>query len=155
MKDKQAWLEQDYAKATERFGERDYPFRTLSDIEVAPVYTQDDVADFDAKEKLGYPGEYPYTRGVQASMYRGKLWTMRQFAGMGSAEQTNIRFKKLLEAGQDGLSTAFRLTHTHGLRLRPPVFQGRGRQVRGGGHVLGRHGKPCSTASTPKKSPPR
>ena len=124
MKDKQAWLEQDYPKATERFGERDYPFRTLSDIEVAPVYTEDDIADFDAKEKLGYPGEYPYTRGVQASMYRGKLWTMRQFAGMGSAEQTNARFKKLLEAGQDGLSTAFDLPTLMGYDSDHPFSKG-------------------------------
>ena len=124
MKDKQSWLEQDYAKATERFGERDYPFRTLSDIEVDPVYTADDLKDFKPEEKLGYPGEYPYTRGVQASMYRGKLWTMRQFAGMGSAEQTNARFKKLLEAGQDGLSTAFDLPTLMGYDSDHPFSKG-------------------------------
>ena len=89
--------------------ERDYPSRTLSDIQADPIYTQDDLEDFDPEEKLGYPGEYPYTRGVQKSMYRGKLWTMRQFAGFGSAEQTNERFHKLLDAGQTGLSTAFDL----------------------------------------------
>lgn len=109
MKHKKDWLEQDYAKATEKYPERDYPTRTLSDIEADPLYTHHDLEDFDEAEKLGYPGEYPYTRGVQTSMYRGKLWTMRMFAGFGSAEQTNERFKKLLEAGQDGLSTAFDL----------------------------------------------
>ena len=124
MKDKKDWLEQDYPKATKRFGERDYPFRTLSDIEVDPIYTADDLKDFDAEEKLGYPGEYPYTRGVQASMYRGKLWTMRQFAGMGSAEQTNERFKKLLEAGQDGLSTAFDLPTLMGYDSDHPFSKG-------------------------------
>ena len=109
MKNKKDWLEQDYAEATDTYPERDYPSRTLSDIQADPIYTHHDLEDFDEAEKLGYPGEYPYTRGVQKSMYRGKLWTMRQFAGMGSAEQTNERFKKLLDAGQTGLSTAFDL----------------------------------------------
>lgn len=109
MTSKKAWLEASYHAATRRFPERSYPFRTLSDIPVEPVYTHEDLADFDPAEKLGYPGEYPYTRGVQTSMYRSKLWTMRQFAGFGSAEQTNGRFKRLLEAGQTGLSTAFDL----------------------------------------------
>ncbi len=109
MKSKKQWLEEDYAKKTEAYPERSYPFRNLSDIEADPVYTPDDVADFDVDEKLGHPGEFPYTRGVQSSMYRGRLWTMRQFAGFGSAEQTNERFKKLLSAGQMGLSTAFDL----------------------------------------------
>ena len=109
MKSKKQWLEEDYAKKTEAYPERSYPFRNLSDIEADPVYTPDDVADFDVDEKLGHPGEFPYTRGVQSSMYRGRLWTMRQFAGFGSAEQTNERFKKLLGAGQNGLSTAFDL----------------------------------------------
>jgi len=109
MKPKKDWLEQDYEKALKKYPERDYPFRSLSDIEANPIYTHHDLEDFDEAEKLGYPGEYPYTRGVQKSMYRGKLWTMRMFAGFGSAEQTNERFKKLLEAGQDGLSTAFDL----------------------------------------------
>lgn len=124
MKDKKDWLEQDYRKATERFPERSYPFRTLSDIEVDPVYTRDDLADFDPEEKHGYPGDYPYTRGVQKTMYRGKLWTMRQFAGMGSAEQTNERFKKLLAAGQDGLSTAFDLPTLMGYDSDHPFSQG-------------------------------
>ena len=109
MKHKKDWLEQDYNEATKKYPERGYPTRTLSDIEADPVYTHHDLESFDEGEKLGYPGEYPYTRGVQKSMYRGKLWTMRMFAGFGSAEQTNERFKKLLEAGQDGLSTAFDL----------------------------------------------
>ncbi len=115
MKPKKAWLEADYAAATARLPERGTPTRTLSDIEVAPVYTHEDLSGFDPDEKLGYPGAYPYTRGVQASMYRSKLWTMRQFAGFGSAEGTNTRFKKLLEAGQTGLSTAFDLPTLMGL----------------------------------------
>lgn len=121
---KKTWLEERYAKATERFPERDYPFRTLSDIEPDPIYTHEDLEDFDPEEKLGFPGEYPYTRGVQASMYRGKLWTMRQFAGMGSAEQTNERFKRLLEAGQTGLSTAFDLPTLMGYDSDHPFSKG-------------------------------
>jgi methylmalonyl-CoA mutase, N-terminal domain len=109
MEPKKKWLAEEYRKGLEFFPERDYPFRTLSDIEVDPIYTQDDLENFDADEKLGYPGEYPFTRGVQKSLYRSKLWTMRMFAGLGTAEQTNERFKKLLLAGQTGLSTAFDL----------------------------------------------
>ncbi len=124
MKKKQEWLEQDYAAATRKFPERDYPSRTLSDIEADPVYTHEDLQEFDEDEKLGYPGEYPYTRGVQASMYRGKLWTMRQFAGMGSAEETNARFKKLLSAGQTGLSTAFDLPTLMGYDSDHPFSRG-------------------------------
>jgi methylmalonyl-CoA mutase N-terminal domain/subunit len=82
---------------------------TDSGIEVKPVYVAKDLDGFDEAERLGRPGEYPYTRGVQPTMYRGRLWTMRQYAGFGSAEATNQRFKFLLEAGQTGLSCAFDL----------------------------------------------
>ena len=82
---------------------------TDSGIEIHPVYDAEDLDNFDAATELGRPGEFPYTRGVQASMYRGKLWTMRQYAGFGTAEATNERFKFLLGAGQTGLSCAFDL----------------------------------------------
>jgi methylmalonyl-CoA mutase, N-terminal domain len=99
---KQEWLERTY----QRSKERPVRFSTLSDLEVEPLYTPADVpGDYDTE--LGYPGEYPYTRGVYESMYRGRLWTMRQFAGFGLAEDTNARFHFLLGQGQDGLSTAF------------------------------------------------
>ncbi len=124
MKSKKAWLAQDYSKKTADLPERSYPFRTLSDIEAEPLYTGEDLADFDEANQLAYPGEYPFTRGVQTSMYRGKLWTMRQFAGFGSAEQTNERFKKLLEAGQHGLSTAFDLPTLMGYDSDHPFSQG-------------------------------
>ncbi len=85
---------------------RDVRFETLSGIPVKPLYTPEDVkGPYD--EKLGYPGEYPYTRGVYPTMYRGRLWTMRMFAGFGRPEDTNERFKYLLREGQTGLSTAF------------------------------------------------
>jgi methylmalonyl-CoA mutase, N-terminal domain len=99
---KQEWLEKVYNRGKER----PVRFSTLSDMEVEPLYTPEDVkGDYDSS--LGHPGEYPYTRGVYESMYRGRLWTMRQFAGFGLAEDTNERFRFLLAQGQDGLSTAF------------------------------------------------
>jgi methylmalonyl-CoA mutase N-terminal domain/subunit len=86
--------------------ERDVLFETISGEPVKPLYTPDDLpADLD--EAVGLPGEFPYTRGVYASMYRGRLWTMRQFAGFGTAQETNERFRYLLDQGQTGLSTAF------------------------------------------------
>jgi methylmalonyl-CoA mutase N-terminal domain/subunit len=84
--------------------ERDAPFTTLSGLPVAPLYTE---ADLPAPEAIGLPGAYPFTRGVYPSMYRGRLWTMRQFAGFGTSEETNERFRYLLDHGQTGLSTAF------------------------------------------------
>ncbi len=85
--------------------ERDVPFRTLSGEEIAPLYTERDLPS--DRSSIGLPGRYPYTRGVYPSMYRGRLWTMRQFAGFGSAAETNQRFRYLLDHGQTGLSTAF------------------------------------------------
>jgi len=88
-------------------GERKERFAGVSDREVKGTYGPDDIAGLDYARDLGDPGEYPFTRGVHPTMYRGKLWTMRQFAGFGSAEETNARFKFLLQQGQTGLSTAF------------------------------------------------
>jgi methylmalonyl-CoA mutase, N-terminal domain len=97
------WRRELYEATNERGGEL---FTTLSGLENEPLYTHDNV-DVDYERDLGYPGVYPFTRGVYPSMYRGKLWTMRQFAGFGTAEETNARFRYLLEHGQTGLSTAF------------------------------------------------
>ena len=97
------WRRQLYEASPERQGEL---FSTISGLEVDPLYTVDSV-QVDEDRDLGYPGVYPYTRGVYPSMYRGKLWTMRQFAGFGTAAETNERFRYLLEHGQTGLSTAF------------------------------------------------
>ena len=124
MSNKKRWLEETYKAAVEQRPERDYPFRTLSDIAVDPVYTEDDLADFDAEAQLGLPGVYPYTRGVHPSMYRSKLWTMRMFAGFGTAEQTNRRFHALLDAGQTGLSTAFDLPTLMGYDADHPISRG-------------------------------
>jgi len=94
-------------KAISRFPERKKLFVTSSNVPVESVYTPLDVRSLDYTRDLGFPGEYPYTRGVYPTMYRGRLWTMRQYAGFGTAEQTNQRFKYLLQHGQTGLSTAF------------------------------------------------
>src|SRR2546423_11693395 len=104
---KQRWLDEVYAAATVKHAERKRRFSTLSDEGIEPLYTADDLEGFDPGRDLGFPGEFPYTRGVQPSMYRGRLWTMRQFAGFGSAEDTNERFHYLLKHGVDGLSVAF------------------------------------------------
>jgi methylmalonyl-CoA mutase N-terminal domain/subunit len=90
-------------------GDEQRHFRTTSDIEVAELYTPDDLVGWDPQTELGKPGEFPFTRGVQPTMYRGRLWTMRQYAGFATAAETNRRFKYLLEHGQTGLSTAFDL----------------------------------------------
>src|SRR5215208_7787253 len=84
--------------------ERPTSFTTLSGEPIQPLYTEQDLP---APEAIGLPGEFPFTRGVYPSMYRGRLWTMRQFAGFGTAEETNERFRYLLDHGQTGLSTAF------------------------------------------------
>jgi methylmalonyl-CoA mutase N-terminal domain/subunit len=97
------WLKEVYARQPEREG----LFTTISGEPVKPLYTDEDLADNDRERDIGYPGEYPFTRGVYPSMYRGRLWTMRQFAGFGTAEETNERFRYLLGHGQTGLSTAF------------------------------------------------
>ncbi|MGH7317369.1 MAG: methylmalonyl-CoA mutase family protein, partial [Candidatus Rokuibacteriota bacterium] len=104
---KPRWEEESYRPFVRRVPERDVPYETLSGIPVQPLYTPEDLAGWRYEDKLGYPGEYPYTRGPYPSMYRGRIWTMRMFAGFGRPEDTNARFKYLLEQGQTGLSTAF------------------------------------------------
>ncbi len=97
------WREEVYSKGAER----EALFETISGHAIEPLYTDEDLEGFDPQEKLGHPGEFPFTRGIYPSMYRGRLWTMRQFAGFGTVEQTNERFRYLLDHGQAGLSTAF------------------------------------------------
>jgi len=97
------WREEVYSKGAER----EALFETISGHPIEPLYTEENLEGFDPQEKLGHPGEFPFTRGIYPSMYRGRLWTMRQFAGFGTVEQTNERFRYLLDHGQAGLSTAF------------------------------------------------
>ncbi len=108
-KAKREWEEGPVQKAISRFPERKDEFRTLSDQPVERLYTPLDVQDIDYEEDLGFPGEYPFTRGAQHTMYRGRMWTMRQYAGFGTAEESNRRYRYLLDQGQTGLSVAFDL----------------------------------------------
>ena len=103
------WKNGPYAKTCARFPERKEAFKGSSGIEVKPLYTPLDIEQIDYLSDLGFPGEYPYARGVQPTMYRGRFWTMRQYAGFATAEESNRRYKYLLEQGQTGLSVAFDL----------------------------------------------
>ena len=104
---KDRWDRETYRPAVAKAPGREGRSESLSGIPVQPLYTPEDLAGWRYEDKLGYPGEFPYTRGPYPSMYRGKLWTMRMFAGFGRPEDTNARFKYLLDQGQTGLSTAF------------------------------------------------
>src|SRR2546427_10479156 len=118
------WAETTYAKAKERGGEREDTDFSTSSADVGPLYTPEDVVQIDYNRDIGYPGEYPYTRGVQASMYRGRLWSIRQYAGYGTAGETNKRFRFLLKEGQPGLSVAFDLPTQLGYDSDDPLSVG-------------------------------
>ena len=120
---------------------------TDSGIELRPVYGPEDLEGFDPGLDLGAPGQPPFTRGVHPSMYRGRLWTMRQYAGFGTAEETNARFRYLLEHGQTGLSVGLRPADADGLRLRRPARRGRGRPHRRRDRLDRRTWSGCSTGS--------
>ncbi|HOK62494.1 MAG TPA: methylmalonyl-CoA mutase family protein [Soehngenia sp.] len=120
----QKWEENKIAKLIEKFPERKKTFTTGSGIEVKRLYTPLDIKDMDYEEKIGYPGQYPFTRGVQPTMYRGRLWTMRQYAGFATAEESNKRYKYLLEQGQTGLSVAFDLPTQIGYDSDHPLSEG-------------------------------
>src|SRR5882724_7672912 len=97
------------AKEAKERRERWERFPPASGLPLERLYTEESLAGWDAEEALGYPGEFPYTRGIYPSMYRGRLWTMRQYAGFGSAAESNERYRYLLSRGQSGLSVAFDL----------------------------------------------
>jgi methylmalonyl-CoA mutase, N-terminal domain len=121
---KTEWLEGTYAKSIARAAERDYPFDTSDGTPVEPLYTPEDLNGWDYMLKLGMPGEFPFTRGVQPTMYRGRLWTMRQYAGFGDAEESNTRYRYLLSQGQTGLSVAFDLPTQIGYDSDHPMAEG-------------------------------
>ena len=121
---KDEWEENTLGPLKERFGERRERFETTSGLEVDALYTPEELGDSDPAEKLGFPGEYPYTRGVQANMYRGRHWTMRQYAGLASPEESNRRYRYLLEQGQSGLSVAFDLPTQTGYDSDHPMALG-------------------------------
>jgi methylmalonyl-CoA mutase N-terminal domain/subunit len=121
---REEWEGETLGPALDAHGERKDRFATVSNHEVDRVYTPEDVADLDYDGDLGMPGEPPYTRGVYPTMYRGRTWTMRQFAGFGTAEETNERFHYLTEQGQTGLSTAFDMPSLMGLDSDHPMSEG-------------------------------
>jgi len=121
--ERQRWEDEVYDKATQRFPERKPGFTTASGIPLPPLLTPSD-SPGDYLEQLGFPGEYPYTRGVQPTMYRGRLWTMRQYAGYATAEESNRRYRFLLEQGQTGLSVAFDLPTQIGYDSDDPLARG-------------------------------
>ncbi|MFT4885156.1 MAG: methylmalonyl-CoA mutase N-terminal domain/subunit, partial [Natronomonas sp.] len=118
------WKDDTYGPTVDRFGERKAEFTTDTGGQtVDPLYTPADVADLDYDEDTGFPGEEPYTRGVYSTMYRGRLWTMRQYAGMGTASETNERFNYLMDEGQTGLSMAFDLPTQMGYDSDSPMAE--------------------------------
>lgn len=122
--DEARWEETAVRKALDRFPERYDDFSTMSGVPVKRLYTPLDQAQADYARDQGFPGEYPFTRGVHATGHRGRLWTMRMFAGFGSAEETNQRFRYLLEQGQTGLSIAFDMPTLYGYDTDAPEAEG-------------------------------
>ena len=121
---RQEWEEKCLKPHLERVPERRERFITTSGAEVGRLYTPEDIADIDYLEEIGFPGQYPYTRGIYPTMHRGRLWTMRQFSGFGNAEQTNQRYKYLLSQGQPGLSVAFDTPTLYGRDTDDPLCAG-------------------------------
>ncbi|HWU38166.1 MAG TPA: methylmalonyl-CoA mutase family protein, partial [Candidatus Acidoferrum sp.] len=107
IKARETWDQDCYQPSLKQSPERMPRFSTVSDLEIKKLYSPEDIPRADFLRDIGFPNQYPYTRGVQASMYRGRLWTMRMFSGFGSAQDTNQRYKYLLSQGQTGLSVAF------------------------------------------------
>jgi len=118
------WEEGPLREMLARYPERAEEFRSVSGLPVDRLYTPGDVPDLDYLRDLGFPGEYPFTRGIRPTMYRGRLWTMREYAGFGSAAETNARFRYLLEQGQTGLSVAFDLPTQMGYDSDHPLAEG-------------------------------
>lgn len=123
-KSKQEWRDSILQKTLQKAPERQERFEISSGTEVEPLYAPEDLAGRDYNEAVGYPGEYPFTRGIQPTMYRGRLWTMRQYAGFASAEESNKRYRYLLEQGQTGLSIAFDLPTQIGYDSDHPLARG-------------------------------
>ncbi len=123
-KERERWEKKAVDKSLTRLPERKTEFLTNSNISVERIYTPTEIEKLDYLQELGFPGEYPYTRGVYPTMYRGRLWTMRQYAGFGTAEQTNERFRYLLKQGQTGLSVAFDFPTQIGLDCDHPLSLG-------------------------------
>ncbi|MDD2388743.1 MAG: methylmalonyl-CoA mutase family protein [Desulfobacterales bacterium] len=122
--DKQKWEDGTLKKVLDKRGEQKKVFTSISGIPTERLYSPPDISDLDYGRDLGFPGDYPYTRGVQPTMYRGRYWTMRQYAGFGSAKETNERYRYLLDQGQTGLSVAFHLPTQAGYDSDHPLAMG-------------------------------
>jgi len=118
------WEQQLYKKAIKENPERKTKFKNLSEIDIKNLYTPEDIKDLEYLKEIGFPGEYPFLRGVHPNLYRGRLWTMRQFAGFGSAEETNKRYHYLLGHGETGLSVAFDYPTLYGYDTDHPLARG-------------------------------
>jgi len=118
------WNDETLAPTLQKTPERPALFSTISSEPIQRLYTPLDIADTDYQKDISFPGEFPYTRGIHPTGYRGKLWTMRMFAGFGTAEETNARFKYLLSQGQTGLSTAFDMPTLYGRDTDHPLVEG-------------------------------
>src|SRR5574342_928138 len=123
-RERSRWERETLGDHVEKSPERAEPFTTISGQPIRRLYTPLDVPDLDVIRDLGFPGEYPFTRGVQPTMYRGRYWTMRQYSGFGSPEETNRRYKYLLQQGQMGLSVAFHLPTLLGYDSDDPMSAG-------------------------------
>ena len=123
-RNKHEWENNTLGPLRGKHGERQDNFETVSGLNIEPVYTDENLEGFNYKEKLGYPGEYPYTRGVRPNMYRGRLWTMRQYSGLTSPRESNKRYRYLLKEGQTGLSIAFDLPTQTGYDSDHPMALG-------------------------------
>jgi methylmalonyl-CoA mutase N-terminal domain/subunit len=123
-KSKKEWKSNTLDKVLQKNPERLKRFEYTSGTEIEALYAPDDLAGWNYDEKVGYPGEFPFTRGVQPTMYRGRLWTMRQYAGFADAEESNKRYRYLLQQGQTGLSIAFDLPTQIGYDSDHPLAQG-------------------------------
>jgi methylmalonyl-CoA mutase, N-terminal domain len=124
QKESEQWIENIYNPSIERSPEREKEFTTASFSSIKPLFTPLDVSAENYGEHVGFPGQYPFTRGIQPTMYRGRFWTMRQYAGFGTAKESNLRYRYLLEQGQTGLSVAFDLPTQIGYDSDDPLADG-------------------------------
>ncbi|PJB00747.1 MAG: methylmalonyl-CoA mutase, partial [Ignavibacteria bacterium CG_4_9_14_3_um_filter_36_18] len=118
------WEKNVYKKFLKKAPERQNEFTTVSFTPIKPLYTPDDINQDEYLKNIGFPGQYPFTRGIQPTMYRGRFWTMRQYAGFGNAKESNKRYRYLLEQGQSGLSVAFDLPTQIGYDSDDPLAYG-------------------------------
>ena len=149
-----AWEEKTLNPTLKKSPERAEEFTTVSGYPIRRLYTQADLPDWNPETALGYPGEPPYTRGIHPTMYRGRLWTMRQFAGFGTAEDTNAALPLLARTRPDRPFRSFRSAYPDGLRLGPSTLRRRSRKMRRRHQLPRRYGSSLRPNSHRRTSPP-